>query len=246
MGTVNTLGQDMQTAYNTQYVSTPKPAAPPKSPLRHEDIIMGAINPGLQTNHQAPTVGLDGYFRSGQQQLVGQLQGIASGAQQGAGEMAARRQAANAAAQQQAMARMARGGNAALAQRNAANNTAGIGLAGAGMAQQAALQDQASAQGLLSNTLGQGRGADMQTQIANVDAQLRAMGMNDQARLGYLSQLTGIDQSILAAETERYKADAAKPSGGLLGSILSKVAPVITGYALGGPAGGAVAAKATS
>ena len=78
-------------------------------------------------------------FRQMQIQQAQQLQGIASGQMQGAGELAAQRQVQNALATQQAQAAMARGGqNAGLAMRNAAANSAGIGLSGAGQAQQAA------------------------------------------------------------------------------------------------------------
>ena len=133
-------------------------------------------------------------FRTDQLQQIGQLQGIASGQQQGAGELAVQRQVANAQAAQQAQARMARGGsNAALAYRGAANNTAGIGLAGAGQSQQAALQDQMNAQQMLGQQLDQGRQQDIG--LAGQNAQLQA-GQNALGMQGYL----GLGGQNLAAQ----------------------------------------------
>lgn len=43
---------------------------------------------------------------------------------------------------------------------------------------------------------------DQAGSLAEMDAKLRTMGMNDQARLAYLSQLAGIDQAQLAAELQ--------------------------------------------
>ena len=108
----------------------------------------------------------------GQQQTQAQAQ-AALAQQKAASDQAA----LNAQAAQQAQAMSARGGaNAALAFRGAANNTAAVGLSGAGQAQQAALTDQQTAQGQLSNVLNQGRGQDQsqiglqQTQYANNNA----------------------------------------------------------------------------
>lgn len=190
------------------------------TPFQDRSQIMGAITPGLATTHTAQTVDpYGGQFRNSQIGQLQQLQGIASGQQQGAGELAAQRQTQNAMAGQQAMARMARGGNAGSAYAGAANNTAGIGLAGAGMAQQAAMGDQMNAQGLMAQVAGQGRGQDSQIQLANMDAQLRAAGMTDQARLGYLAQLTGMNAAQLQAQTQAMTAATQQP--GMLGPLLS-------------------------
>jgi len=183
--------------------------------------ITGMINSGVQgiDQRQTPQAQQNSPYAAMQMQQAQQLQRIASGQQQGAGELAAQRQAQNAMAGQQAMARMAHGGNAALAARGAANNAAGIGLAGAGMSQQAALQDQSAAQQALTGAMGQARGQDQQMQLANLDAQLRAMGMNDQARLGYLQQLTGLNAQQLAAQSQAMQ--TAVGQQGLLGPLLS-------------------------
>lgn len=165
----------------------------------HQQQIEQQINRGLSRNLRAPQTGVGGAFRTAQLQQMGQLQGIASGQQQGAGELAAQRQVANAIAAQQGMARMARGSGANLAARGAADNAAAIGLSGAGAAQGAALQDQQMAHQQLAQVTGQGRQQDVATQIANMDAQLKTMGMNEQSRLAYLQQLTGMDQNQLSA-----------------------------------------------
>lgn len=180
---------------------------------------LGAITPGLATSRVAPQAVNDSPFRTGQLQQMGQLQGIASGQQQGAGELAAQRQAQNAIAQQQSMARMARGGNAGLAQMGAANNAAGIGLAAAGQGQQAAMQDQMNAQGLLAQVSGQGRSQDQATALANLDAKLKQMGMDDATRLGYLQQLTGLNQQAIGGQLGAMQ--AATSQQGLLGPLLS-------------------------
>lgn len=142
--------------------------------------------------------------------VTGQLQRIMSGQQTGAGELAVNRQIGQATAAQQAAARAARGANAALAARLAARNTADIGVAGAGQAAQAQLQDQQGATSQLGQLLGNMRAQDIgfagqnaqfqqQTGLANQGAQLQQTGMNDQARLGYLGQLLGLDQAQMQA-----------------------------------------------
>ena len=169
----------------------------------------GAMAQGINPTQQAQ-------FRNMQMQQAQQLQGVASGQQQGAGELAVQRQVANAQAAQQAQAMSARGGaNAALAFRGAANNTAAVGLSGAGQAQQAALTDQQTAQGQLSNVLNQGRGQDQsqiglqQTQYAN----------NNAANLGYLNGLSSMDQGQLNAATSAYGATQSNP--GMLGGLIN-------------------------
>lgn len=161
----------------------------------HQQQAMGAITPGMQTNYNPQQFAPGGALQQSQLGQIQQLQGIANGNHQGAGELAAMRQTQNAMAGQQALAHAQRGGNAALAYRNAANNTAAMGLAGAGMAQQAGMQDQMQAHQMLTGAMGQARGQDIQ----QLDQQLRAMGMQDQTRLQYLSQLTGMDATQLQA-----------------------------------------------
>lgn len=190
---------------------------PAQYKFQHQGQIEGAINQGMSTQRPAPQVGMGNDFRSAQMQQLGQLQGLASGQMPTAGELAVRRQAAQQVAQQQAAMRMARGGDAVLAQRAGAGQIAGIGINAQGAAQRAALEGQGQAQGLLTQAAGQGRGQDMQVQIANMDAQLKQMGMDDQTRLAYLSQLTGMDaaqlQAYVAAKTGQQQMQGALLSG---------------------------------
>ncbi len=187
---------------------------------------VGAITAGMQgaNGRAAPTI--DPAFRNAQIAQMGQLQGIANGTQQGAGELGVQRQVGNALASQQGLARMARGSNAGLAQRGAAGQSAAIGLSGAGMSQQAALQDQQMAHGMLSQLTSAGRQGD----LGVGQLQQNQMGMNDQAQLGYLSQLTGLSIAQLQAQAAEYAARASQPSfnsqllsaGGQIGAAAAK------------------------
>lgn len=139
-------------------------------------------------------------FRANQAGLISRLEAMASGQ----GPSLAKQQFQQATDRnmrsQQAMAASGRGGP--LAQLTAANN---MGMLGANAAQGSALartNEQMQAIGQLGGVINQGRGADEQTNmfnagqtnntsLANLDARLRAMGMNDQARLQILAQLGG-------------------------------------------------------
>ena len=159
-------------------------------------------------------------FRAMQVAQAAQLARIASGQQQGAGELAAQRQAQNALAAQQAQARMARGGNAGLAMINAGTNSANIGLNAVGQGQQAALQDQANAQGQLANALNAGRGADINFAGQNATNALQANSQNNSMYGAMLGQLTGMDQAQLAAQMQAYA--AAQQNKGVLGGLINQ------------------------
>lgn len=157
--------------------------------------------------------------RAQQDALAGRLGQIALGQTAGAGELTVNRQVGQATAAQQAAARMARGANAALAARNAARNTADIGVAGAGQASIAQMQDQQGANNQLAGLLGQMRGQDVdvasqnaqllqqrnlmqgqfgqQANLANQNAALQQTQLNQNAQMGYLAQLLGLDQAQL-------------------------------------------------
>jgi hypothetical protein len=96
---------------------------------------------------------------------------------------------------------------------------AGISSNAAGQAQRSALEGQMAAQGLLTQAAGQGRGQDSQIQLANMDAQLKQMGMDDNARLQYLSQMTGLNIAQLQAQIAAM--NGATSQQGLLGPLLS-------------------------
>lgn len=143
-------------------------------------------------------------FRSNQSALISRLEAMANGQ----GPSLARQQFEQATDRnmrgQQAMAASGRGGP--LAQLTAANNMASLGANAAQGSALARTNEQMQAIGQLGGVIAQGRGADEQvsmfnagqfnnTSLANLDARLRTMGMNDQARLGILSQLGGLNQS---------------------------------------------------
>lgn len=166
-----------------------------KPQFQDRDRILQLINQGYGqggiTSNQAPQLQMgDDPFRRAQLAQMGQLQAIASGQQQGAGELAAQRQYANAMAAQQAQARMARGGNAALAYRNAANQSAALGSTAAGMGQRSALQDQQAAQGLLGQVGAAGRQGDYSVANANAGYQ---MGTNQLNSGNYMSLLNSLN-----------------------------------------------------
>lgn len=182
------------------------PAAPKEYQDRSQ--IAGLINGGYGqngqggiTNFQAPQLQMGSDpFRQAQLQQMGQLQGVASGQQQGAGELAAQRQISNALANQHSIAAGARGGNAALAYRNAANQSAALGSTGAGMGQQAAMQDQQGAQGLLGQIGAQGRQGDIGVANANAGYQQGVNQLNSGNYLSLLNQLNSMNQSKYNAD----------------------------------------------
>lgn len=146
--------------------------------------------------------GPQGQFRAREMLLADQAARVASGQDKGAGELAVRRQMAQAAAQQQAMAASQRGANAGIAGRAAARGLGANSVDAAGMAGQAALQDQGAARNLLAGVLGQGRAADIG--IAGQQA-----GLNQQMNLANLDaqnqkvfQQAGLDQATSLANMQ--------------------------------------------
>lgn len=163
--------------------------------------------------------------RHGMLDVTNRLGGIASGQQAGAGELAVNRQLGQATAAQIAAARTARDSNAALAFRQAARNTADLGLVGAGQAAQAQMADQAAANQQLGGLYGQMRAGDIdfagqnaqlgqqqmlqqgafqqQTNLANQGAHLTQQQMNDAQQIAALGQMLGWDQARINAELAR-------------------------------------------
>lgn len=187
----------------------------------HEGQITGLINQGLAglPNRQAAQLagGPQDQMRQMQLSQAQQLQGIAGGQQQGAGELAVQRQMQNALAGQQAMARMRGAGG--LGYRDSARNSAAIGLNAAGMGQQAAMQDQMNAQGLLQNALAGARGQDIGLANSNAQLQQNQTQMNDQQYMALLQSLQGMDAQKLQAQMALYQQAAQKQ--GMLGPLLS-------------------------
>lgn len=191
--------------------------------------------------------------RQGMTDVANRLGSVAMGQTAGAGELAVNRQVGQATAAQTAAARMARGANAALAYRNAARNTADIGLAGAGQAAQAQMGDQAAANAQLGSIYGQMRGQDIdvasqnaqlgqqvliqqaqmghQTALANLQAQLAQTGMNDAQQIAALGQMLGWDQAKINAELAR--ASIAAGDKGILPGLLQAGGTVAAHGAVG-------------
>ena len=197
------------------------------TPGAHQGQLDQLINQGLGglQNRTAPQLagGPQDQFRNAQMQQLGQLQGVASGQQQGAGELAVQRQMQNALAGQQAMAHMrGMGGGGALM---AARQGAALGSSAAGMGQQAALQDQMGAQQLLSGVTAQGRGQDIGMANSNAQLQQQQMGMNDQSYQNFINSLAGMDANQRAAQIAAMQ--AATQQQGLAGSLLSAAGPIV-------------------
>lgn len=188
---------------------------PPPTQMQTYGQIQGMVGQAAPQLNSTP----QDQFRQQQLAQIAQLQGIAGGTQQGAGELAVQRQIANAQAMQQAGARMVRGGgNAGMAYRNSANNTAGIGLSGAGQAQQAQMQDQMNAQGMLTGAINNGRQQDIG--IAGQNAQLA--GQNYGQNLNVLNSIgtTTLNAQQAAAQQEnQFTGGLYSQLGGLMGGI---------------------------
>ena len=185
-----------------------------------------------------PSYGNADQMRGGQMQLIGQLQQQAAGQ----GPSLAARQLRDATdrgiAQQQAMAAGAAPGQQAGAATMAAQQAGQLQSGMAGQAAQARIAEQLAARQQLAGVLGQGRGQDLQRamqqqqlgmfsagqenqrRLANQAAQLRTMGMNDQAIAELLrqelanaraQQQGGISREQVAAQ--RYGMDLQTPTG---------------------------------
>jgi hypothetical protein len=181
--------------------------------------------------------------RAGSYSVANRLGAIAGGQQMGAGELAVNHQLGQAVAQQVAQARMARGVNGALAARNAARNSADVGMQAAGIAAQSRMTDQANANqqlaGIYGNLYGQDASVAAQNaqlgqsaQVANQNAQLAQTQMNDYMRIQALGQMLGWDQTRIAAEMQ--KAGIALGDKGILPSLLQVGGAAAAAGATGG------------
>lgn len=170
--------------------------------------------------------------RGQQQQLGDMLFRTANGQQAGAGELAVQRQANRALANQTSTAQMARGANAALAARNAARNSADIGVNAAGQAGIAQLNDVTAAQSQLGQLLGTQRAQDIQVAGANQQAELGQR----QLQLGALAQMLGVDEATLRQDLA--KRGLNMQDQGMLGTLLQVGGQVGAAYATGGMGGG--------
>jgi len=168
--------------------------------------------------------------RQGMMDLTNRLGAVASGQQAGAGELGVNRQVSLANAAQVSAARNARGANAALAARGAARNQADIGLAGAGQAAAAQMQDQQAANAQLGQTFGQMRQGDLEMAQANQRAQLAQTGMNDQQQIAALGQQLGWDQARINAELEKARIKSGS-KGGMMSGLIQAGGTALAAYA---------------
>lgn len=163
--------------------------------------VQGRGAPDIGPTNQSATSG----FRSNQLGLVNRLEAMANGT----GPSLARQQFEQATDRnmrsQQAVAASGRGGP--LSQLTAANNMAMLGANAAQGSALARTNEQMQAIGQLGGVIGQGRGQDEansqfnaaqgnQMQIQQLDARLRAMGMNDTARMQLLGQMFQQNQAV--------------------------------------------------
>ena len=160
-------------------------------------------------NRQAPQAGAASQanysgFRSNQAGLISQLEAMARG--QGPSAAAIQmREAMDRAAGSQASAAAGAGGrgvNAGAAFRNASNNTAAVQAQGARDTATLRAQEQMNAMGQLGQVTAQGRAADEginqfnagaqnDMQLANLQAKLKTLGLNDEAQLRALMAAMG-------------------------------------------------------
>lgn len=184
-----------------------------------------------------------GQSRQGMLDVAGRLGGIANGMAPGAAEIAINRQIGAANAAQNSAARMARGPMSAIVYRNAMRNQADMGLAGAGQAAQAQLQDQAAANQQLTGLYGTMRGQDIgfagdnaqlaqQANMANQSAQLTQTQMNDARQIQALGMQLGWDQAKIQAELA--KAGIAMNDKGILPGLIQGAGQAGAAYATGG------------
>jgi hypothetical protein len=175
-----------------------------------EDLIRNGL--GQTQTSTAPQINptQQNQFRDGQLQQMNQLGAIASGQQAGPGQLAVDQQIRNALASQYATARMRGAGGMGL--RTAARQGAAIGLSGAGMAQQAQMQDSQQAGALMAGIAQQGRAQDIGLGAQNAQLTQQQQQMNNQQYLQLLSQLGLMDANQLQAYTQMRIAQMGQPN----------------------------------
>jgi hypothetical protein len=187
-------------------------------------------------------------FRQNQAGLISQLEAMARGEGPSAAQMQMREAMDRAAgAQSSAMAGAGgRGVNAGAAFRNASNNTAAVQAQGARDTATIRAQEQLNAYGQLGQAINQGRGADEnmnqfnagaqnQMAMANLQAQLQTLGLNDEAQLRALMAAMGantgpgLGTQILAGGASAFPSILQYQQGQKPG-----MSPIAQGYAGGG------------
>lgn len=144
------------------------------------------------SGRQAPQAGYSD-FRGNQAGLIAQLEAAARGEGPSAAAMQMRDAMDKAVAAQTSAAAGAggRGVNPGAAYRQAADNSAAIMQQNNRDTAVLRAQEQATARGQLGGVIAQGRGADEQINVANMEAKLRQLGLNDEAQLKALMGAMG-------------------------------------------------------
>lgn len=244
-----------QTPVGTYEVSKEKEERSRKRRIEREEELrgtMGEARPEFQMER-----GQQQEFRQRQKDLVDQL----TAASMGEGPSAAQAQLEMATdrnlRQALALARSQRGGNPALAMRQAQQRQAEAGLEAGQQAAILRAQEQQAARDALAGALQTGRSQDIDIARSQLQADLEGQRMSDAMRQFYESQITGQREADLAsalayeqlrksafetAETARVGqfGQAQKAKGDLLRSVLSGIAGV-GAAAASQPSGGAAA-----
>ena len=211
----------------------------PASAAYQTDYLKGMLGRGAPTMDGSNLYGMQDQSRGMQSELAQRLNLVSAGKAPGAGEMAVNRQIGQAQAAQAAQAATARGANAALANREAARQTANIGVSGAGQAAIAQLNDQTAASGQLAGLLGTQRSQDIGMRgqdIGVAQGNQQAQMQQQQIQLGALAQMLGVDQATLQAQLA--KAQVAAGDKGIFPSLLQAGGQIGAAYATGGMKGG--------
>ena len=145
-------------------------------------------------SRQAPQTGYSD-VRPQQQGLISQLQALASGSGPSAAALQMQEAMDRASAAQTSAAAGAggRGVNQGAAYLNAANNSAAVMAQGARDTATLRAQEQLNATGQLGQVLGNTRQADEATNMANLQAKLHMLGLNDDAQLKALMSAVGVN-----------------------------------------------------
>lgn len=144
---------------------------------------------------QAPQVTQQSDFRAQQQGLIAQLQALASGSGPSAAaqQMQEAMQRASAAQTSAAAGAGGRGVNQGAAYLNAANNMAAIQAQGARDTATLRAQEQVNAMGQLGQAVGSARQQDDSLSMANLQAKLQTLGLNDEGQLRALMGAVGVN-----------------------------------------------------
>jgi hypothetical protein len=200
----------------------------------YRGLLQDYYNQMLAGKDQAPQMGPAAQgqysgFRQNQSALIGRLENMTSGQGPSVAAQQFQQAADRNQSQQQAMAQSGRGGP--LGAFNAMNNMQNIGMQAAQGSATARLQEQQAMMGELEKSIYGARGADEamnqfnageqnKVAIQNLDARLRAMGIDDQTRLGILSQMGAQNKDVASRKSiaDQFLAGATGTGGAYTGA----------------------------